>query len=267
MKSRRAFLSLTATIAAPALWATSVEPAWHEVTVTPIRGLPALRILHFSDLHCSDGLPPSVLLRALEMGLEHRPDVICLTGDYVSTTHGFDEVGLRGIFRRAVQAAPTYAVLGNHDGGHWLNKRFGGSPTSAGMRQILSGEGVHVLHNEATVLPNGIELVGMGDIYSQEFGPFTGTSPGPRVVLCHNPDGKDLISDYRWDLMLSGHTHGGQVRLWPAPTTWAPVNDKRFISGLHDWAGRQLFITRGAGSPKHVRFGCRPEVSILELTA
>ena len=267
MNSRRAFLSLTAAVAAPALWATKVEPAWHEITVTPVRGLPAMRILHLSDLHCSDGLPASVLLRALDMGLEHRPDVICLTGDYVSTTHGFDEAGLRGIFRRAAQAAPCYAVLGNHDGGHWLNTRFGGSPTSAGMRQMLSGEGVHVLHNQSTVLPNGIELVGLGDIYSKEFGPFTGTSVGPRVVLCHNPDGKDKLVNERWNLMLSGHTHGGQIRLWPAPTVWAPVQDQRFISGLHDWADRQLFITRGAGSPKHVRFGCRPEVSILELAA
>jgi predicted MPP superfamily phosphohydrolase len=141
MQTRRALLGLTATVAASAVWATSVEPEWHEVTVTPILGLPALRILHFSDLHCSDGLPASALLRALEMGLEHRPDVICLTGDYVSTTHGFDETGLRGIFRRAAQAAPTYAVLGNHDGGYWLNARFGGSPTSAGMRQILGRTG------------------------------------------------------------------------------------------------------------------------------
>jgi predicted MPP superfamily phosphohydrolase len=265
MISRRVFFGLGAA-AGPALWATQVEPDWHEVTVTRIRRphFPALRILHLADLHCSDGLPASSLLRALEMGLERRPDLICLTGDYVTTTKGFDEEGLRRIFRRASDSAPTYGVMGNHDGGQWLS-RFGGSSSSYGMRQILAGEGVTVLHNESAQLPEGIELVGMGDLFSGEFRMFSGVSPGPRIVLCHNPDGKDSLTRQRWDLMLSGHTHGGQVRVWPVPSVWAPVQDKRYLAGLYEWEGRHLFITRGAGSPKHVRFGCRPEVSILEL--
>jgi len=265
MISRRVFFGLGAT-AGPAMWATQVEPEWHEVTVTPIRrpGFPRLRILHLADLHCSDGLPAPSLLRALEMGLERRPDLICLTGDYVTTTKGFDEAGLRRIFRRAAESAPAYAVMGNHDGGRWLS-RFGGSSSSYGMRQILAGEGVNVLHNESAMLPEGVELVGMGDVFADEFRRFTAASAGPRIVLCHNPDGKDKLAAQRWDLMLSGHTHGGQVRLWPVPSVWAPVQDKRYLAGLYEWEGRHLFITRGAGSPKHVRFGCRPEVSILEL--
>jgi predicted MPP superfamily phosphohydrolase len=69
----------------------------------------------------------------------------------------------------------------------------------------------------------------------------------------------------QWDIMLSGHTHGGQARIPGINPSWTPVQDKRFLAGLYSWEGRYLFITRGLGSPRHVRAFCRPEVSILEL--
>jgi predicted MPP superfamily phosphohydrolase len=87
----------------------------------------------------------------------------------------------------------------------------------------------------------------------------------PSIVLAHNPDTKDAIEHQSWDLMLSGHTHGGQVVVPFVEPTWAPVVDKRFIAGLYEWSGRQLYITKGVGNHSGVRFGCRPEVSILEL--
>jgi predicted MPP superfamily phosphohydrolase len=66
--------------------------------------------------------------------------------------------------------------------------------------------------------------------------------------------------------MLSGHTHGGQVELpFIGHGYFAPVRDHRFISGRYDWEGRQLFITRGVGSLRGIRFNCRPEVSLLTL--
>jgi hypothetical protein len=65
--------------------------------------------------------------------------------------------------------------------------------------------------------------------------------------------------------MLSGHTHGGQARVPVISRLWTPVHDKRYIAGLYTWDRRRLFITRGLGSPKHVRAFCRPEVSILEV--
>jgi len=107
----------------------------------------------------------------------------------------------------------------------------------------------------------------VADLWSGEFRPEQAFFPdrGPNILLCHNPDGKDRLRGYPWDLMLSGHTHGGQVRLGLVPAVWAPVRDRRYLAGLHEWEGRQLFITRGAGSPKHLRFGCRPEVSVLEI--
>jgi predicted MPP superfamily phosphohydrolase len=83
--------------------------------------------------------------------------------------------------------------------------------------------------------------------------------------MCHNPDGKDLLSNDRWDLMLSGHTHGGQARIPGLDPPWTPVLDKRFVAGLYQWEGRRLFITRGLGSPNRIRAFCRPEASILHI--
>ena len=85
------------------------------------------------------------------------------------------------------------------------------------------------------------------------------------MVVAHNPDSKDYLKDYRWDLLLSGHTHGGQIVL-PFVQNFAAVRDKRFIAGLYRWEGRQIYITRGVGSLMGIRFNCRPESSILTLT-
>jgi uncharacterized protein len=106
-------------------------------------------------------------------------------------------------------------------------------------------------------------------LWSGEFDPdsaFQDAEPGkPTIVLCHNPDGKSAMRRVPWDLMLSGHTHGGQVCVPFVHPLWTPVRDKRYIAGLNQWEGRQLYITRGMGSPKHLRAGCRPEISILNL--
>src|SRR5688500_4584746 len=119
---RRVFLPLLAAAPAAAGWFRFVEPGWFEITRTRVRlsGVRARRILHISDIHMSDGMTAPELETGLAAGLSHRPDLICLTGDFVSRTHGFDRVGLDRLLRRAADTAPTYAVLGNHDGGRWL---------------------------------------------------------------------------------------------------------------------------------------------------
>jgi hypothetical protein len=136
------------------------------------------------------------------------------------------------------------------------------------MRDLLTSAGVHVLHNQSTV-EQGIVLVGVADYWSGELDPpraFAGLgAASPTLLLCHNPDGKQPLRRYHWNLMLSGHTHGGQVRIPGVTPLWAPVWDKRFVAGLYRWHDRQIFITRGIGSPKHVRAFCRPEVSVLDL--
>ncbi len=268
--NRRSFLTaLVPTTLAP-LWFGCREPHWFEVTHTPIHmsRIQPRRLLHISDIHISDGMGAADLEPGFRAGLATRPDLICLTGDFVSYTSGFDQTGLRHLLRLAADTAPTYAVLGNHDGGAWLARERGSLPTDF-MRKILSTSGVRVLHNESAI-EQGLTLVGLGDYWSGEFDPeraFQNAVPSsPTIVLCHNPDGKKHLQKHFWNLMLSGHTHGGQARIPGLTPLWSPVHDKRFIAGRYDWQGRQLFITRGLGSPHHVRAFCRPEVSILNLS-
>lgn len=200
----------------------------------------------------------------MDAGIAQKPDIIFLTGDYISSFRYFDEPGLRTLFRRLASTAPAFAVMGNHDEQGWSTEYLQGMLTDAGVR---------VLHNRSevvTVQGETLELIGIGDLWNTvEFDPwaaFADVRGGmPSIVLAHNPDTKDAIEHENWDLMLSGHTHGGQVVLPFVKPTWAPVLDQRFIAGLYEWSGRQLYITKGVGNHSGVRLGCRPEVSILEL--
>jgi uncharacterized protein len=266
---RRIFLSAFAPSCLAGAWFRFVEPKWFEVTHTRVRlpGIRPKRILHISDIHISDGMGAADLEHGLRAGLAARPDVICFTGDFVSDTRDFDRTGLCGLLRRAADTAPSYAVLGNHDGGAWI-ARYRGSRSTQMMAELVTSAGVRLLYNQAA-MQGDLTLVGVGDYWSGEFDAPRAFSEVPAsattIVLSHNPDAKQEMERLPWNLMLSGHTHGGQARIPGFCPPWAPVSDKRFISGLYEWSGRQLFITRGLGSPKHVRAFCRPEVSVLDL--
>lgn len=267
---RRKFLSLAAPALALPAWFRFGEPHWFELTRTEV-ALPLrkpVRLLHVSDLHTSDGMTAEDLEAGLSLGLKQNPDLICFTGDFVSTSVGFDKPGLLRLLRTAAGTAPAFAVLGNHDGGAWLAAR-GGSASPRRIADIVQSAGIRLLHNTAATIGE-LTLVGVGDLWSRQVQPqhaFTAVLPGTtNILLSHNPDAKDMLLEYPWQLMLSGHTHGGQARIPGFTPPWAPVADKRFLSGLHRWEDRQLFVTRGLGSPKHVRAFCRPEISLLELT-
>ena len=84
-------------------------------------------------------------------------------------------------------------------------------------------------------------------------------------MLSHNPDTKNNLIRYDWDLMLSGHTHGGQVVIPFLGAPFAPVKDKTVTQGLHKFRGRYLYVTRGVGSIAGFRLNCSPEVTILKI--
>lgn len=254
------------------------EPGNLRVTRTPVRLArgpegPAIRILHLSDLHVSPDVPDDLIDNAVSLGLAERPHLAVLTGDFWSRRPD-DTAPLVRSLRRLSTVMPCFACAGNHDGGSWVAP-WGGYPDLDPLRDVLDRSGVSLLHNASRVIETAgrrIELVGVGDLWTDEFAPasaFAGCDPAagiPRLVLCHNPDAKDAMAGHGWDLMLCGHTHGGQFVVpllgW---RPFAPVRDRRFTEGLRAWAGRQVFVTRGVGNLHGMRFNCPPEVSLIEV--
>ena len=255
-------------------YATGVEPTWLDVgrhdVVTNIPG-PPLKLLHLGDFHASWCVSLDYIRQAIECGLRLKPDLICVTGDFITTTYG-DFERYQRVLARLPAAAPTFACLGNHDGGAWARCHHGYKDT-ARVRDLVRQSGLELLHNQSRVLEvrgRKIALTGLGDCYAMEADPRQAfQSPAPagalRIVLSHNPDTKVMVEPYSWDLMLSGHTHGGQLWLPLIGAPFAPVEDKRFIAGLYPWSSRWLHITKGVGNVHGIRFNCRPEVSLLTI--
>ncbi len=232
----------------------------------------ALKILHLSDLHASELVNLDFISRAIELGLSQKPDLICLTGDYI--THQYrDWDAYAKVLSVLQKAAPTFATLGNHDGGVWCKKIHGYS-SSKEVRDLLEKSEITLLDNcakQVTAKDWKLNLVGLGDVWQRDFRPddafqnTTNDADAVTTVLSHNPDTKDPLQSYNWDLMLCGHTHGGQVNLPFIGAPIAPVKDKRFVKDLHRWDNRWIYITKGVGNLYGVRINCRPEVSLLTL--
>ena len=261
---------------AGAAYARLREPRWLEVThqVVPIRPSETkpIRILHLSDLHASACVPLGFISEAVRLGLAEKPDLICLTGDFI-TKHFADFDAYAAVLKPLAATAPVFACLGNHDGGKWAGRAsYRGHADHSAVRNCLAASGVKVLLNQAVevvVRDRRVRLVGVGDLWAEElqaaeaFG--AKSSEAPTLLLMHNPDGKDAVAGFRWDLALCGHTHGGQLRLPWLGTPFAPVRDHRYVAGLNRWRDRWIFTTRGVGNLHGVRFNCRPEVSLLTL--
>jgi len=232
-----------------------------------------LKLLHLSDLHASGIVGLDYIESALDRALAWSPEVICLTGDFV-TRHLAQADEYTRLLRKLSAAAPCFATLGNHDGGAWAGGH-GGHADIRWISEILRNSKITLLHNTATRWSAGewsLQFVGVGDIWAENFEPdrafraAQASNDQPTILLSHNPDTKDAMATHRWNLMLSGHTHGGQLRVpWLGATPFAPVRDQRFVAGLHRWNERWIHVTKGIGSVFGVRINCPPEFSCLTL--
>lgn len=266
------------TVGAGLVYVRRIEPRWLAVSRIRVplnrtgQSIVPVRVLQLSDLHLSPEVSLEYIAESIDLGLSTRPDVIVLTGDYFTgpaqTVSEYADV-----LRRLSAAAPTFACLGNHDGGQWSRAR-GGLESADAVVNMLGGAGIACLINEGRevrVHGRTIQLIGVGDFWSGLCKPDTAFANVPargdavRLLLNHNPDAKVMLRSHDWDLMLCGHTHGGQLRLPLIGAPYAPVRDKRYIHGLHSWENRWLHITSGVGNLHGVRFNCRPEVTVLTL--
>jgi predicted MPP superfamily phosphohydrolase len=243
----------------------------------PIRGLASafhkLRIIQLSDTHLGPRIPASHIRRAVQMALDARPGLIVLTGDYIHNGARYIDHAAALFRPLTASGIPCIGVLGNHD---W----YGGG---AAIRAALSAAGIRMIDNTHTYLtesgrlaasPSGSTLciAGVGDIL-EDVVDLDAALAGvdrqtPRLLLSHNPDVAELIGPRRVDLMLCGHTHGGQVRLPLLGTPWVPSRyGSKYAGGLVRGPSCPVVISRGVGmSIMPVRSGVRPEVVEIVLT-
>lgn len=269
-----------AVAAGAAVWVDMrwVEPRWLRVSRVPVRlhrraGNERLRILHLSDLHFSSEVPLDYLRRSIQKGLAAEPDIVCLTGDLI-TRKIPDVGGYAETLRLLSSHCPTFACLGNHDGGGWARRYGAGYPDLQPMIDLLERSQIQLLLNTTRavrVRQTTFQLIGVGDLWAGDarpenaFGELPPAAKNARIVLSHNPDSKQLLRPFEWDLMLCGHTHGGQLSLPVVGTPFAPVEDHRFVYGLNEWESRWIYTTSGVGNLHGMRFHCRPEVAVLDV--
>lgn len=243
----------------------TVEPEWIEVTHVEVslphgvRGERPIRIVHVSDLHV--GAAPGNEERLPALVEAEHPDLIAYTGDSLVHVAGRDR--FLACIDRLAAIAPTYAVQGN-----WDVIQFRGVPVlEASRARLLDGDVIEVEVRGVRLALAGLRYGRDGEVAEL----LRRLPPGlPSVFLHHTPDPiLDAVAG-GVDLMLAGHTHGGQVRLplYGALLTLAR-HGKRFEAGLYRVDRTWLYVNRGLGlegSPApQVRFLCRPEVTVLDL--
>ena len=226
----------------------------------PVRGFPAeldgVTIGLLTDLHRSEMVPRDLIERAVDAALDARPDLIVLGGDYVTwKDRGYVDSAAESVARLRAPAG-VYAVLGNHD-------------DDRSMAGALERRGVEVLRDQRTRIALRrvpVDLVGIRfwTRRASEIATIVDRGHAARILLAHDPRRVKEAAELEFPLVLSGHTHGGQVVL---PGLGA-IAARRFpvLQGLAIRDGTSLFVSRGIGTVYvPVRYRCPPEVAVLTL--
>lgn len=239
----------------------------------PPADLKGLKIIQISDLHFGPtNKDTGRFHRAVDIINTQKPDLVCLTGDYYQWDPGYLH-DLPEILGRIRSRLGVFACLGNHDYGSCYPGELKNDPFEyTAIQDAFAKNDIRILANEAVVLKYKrqlFNLVGLHDLWSGLFDPedaFNGVNDNlPTIVLSHNPDTAHLVP-HNFDLMLSGHSHGGQVS-WPlVGPIGIPLKNRHLHRGFHPLDKRKkLYVNRGLGHTFRMRLNSPPEISLIEI--
>ena len=279
--SRRRFLaSGVGSCAGLALYSGEIERHWIEVTPLEIQlpGLPSafdgFKIVQLSDIHLDEFTEPSLLRSSIDRINRLRPDIVLLTGDFVSYEISPRKFSLKSAWQCAemlsqLKCPERYAVLGNHD--HWLSGDEVTRALTAHGIPVLTNSHVPMVRQGSRIWVAGIDDPVCGRPDPETAVPASIRNPEePVILMCHAPDyADDLMArpvGKSISLMLSGHTHGGQVRLPFAGALQLPPGGRKYVEGLFRLGSMQLYVNRGIGTVGiPFRFACPPEITSITL--
>jgi hypothetical protein len=265
----RNWLSCATLAAVSTGYTREIEPFWLDEHDLPmrLRGLPAsfegFRLMQLTDLHASQNVPLDYLQSVIERVNRRRPDLVVVTGDLV--THAIEWVNPVCDVLARLQA-PVIVTFGNHD--YDVTSMPAGMPTRVAdaLEKRLAAQGMTVLRNGTTNIKHAdgqLVFVGLEDLWSGRFAPdvaFAGVDGShPVICLSHNPDTAPALDAYGPQWILSGHTHGGQVRLPGLGALVLNVQNRQYQQGQFQLPHSVLYVSRGVGYLKKVRLFCRPE--------
>jgi predicted MPP superfamily phosphohydrolase len=233
----------------------------------PVPNLPlsfhGFTLAHLTDIHLGFLVSEAFVEEIVHRANSLNTDAIVCTGDYVHERNTIGEIDkVWPILSKLSARYGVYSVLGNHD--HWAD-------TGRSM-YWLERSGQNIRHQCKAIYKgkDRILIGGAGDFWGDKLNidkAFSGSDQGDcRILLAHNPDSVDTEFETPLSLVLSGHTHGGQVVIPFLGAPKLPVENKAYSSGLIATPKTPLFISRGIGwAIVPVRFNCYPEIAVLEL--
>ena len=267
---RTVIVLLSILVLALPVYGFKVEPYWLQVKTVPLT-LPHLapefdgyRIVQLSDLHIVDKMPQCYLDRVIRLTNRQTPDLVAITGDIVTDHPRRYASKIEATLSEL--KAPTVSVMGNHD--YWSDP--------AAIRQILKSSNVIDISNGVYSLQRKsaqLHIAGVDDVWAKaaDLDQVMAQLPeqGAAILLSHEPDFADVaVKTHRFDLELSGHSHGGQVAIpfWGPPIL--PPYGKRYPIGKYQIEDLIQYTNRGIGMVDlRVRFSSRPEITVFQLSS
>jgi predicted MPP superfamily phosphohydrolase len=256
------------------IYAWQIEPFWLDFVKIkmPVKNLPpeliGKTLMQISDIHIGNRFNYQYIIDALKEAQNYQPDIVVYTGDYVSYENEEQINQLQKVMKFATKGnIGTLGILGNHDyGKNWADQNV-----AVKIKKVLEDNEILILNNAQKNI-KGLNITGLDDLWGPNFKPEDALSKintnNANIVLCHNPDACDLNiwGNYNsW--ILSGHTHGGQVKAPFLDPFVVPVKNKKYTEGLINLSNeRTLYINRALGHLWQIRFNVRPEITLFELS-
>ncbi|MDF2680960.1 MAG: metallophosphoesterase [Brevibacillus sp.] len=253
------------------LYSYAWERNWIEVTRVPIDlpGMPeafrGTKLVHFSDLHLGHHCEPKDVQHVVDLIMREEPDLICFTGDLVDESTRYLSA-IVPILQQLQAPLGKFAVLGNHDY-RLQEQNFVRNALASSGFEVMDNRHIRLNKQGSSLYISGVDdvLFGLPDLTRA----VSEIPAGETVILlAHEPDFADEAAAFPVHLQLSGHSHGGQVRIPIIGPVLTPKLSQKYVQGLYGVTNSQMqvYTTRGIGTTiLPIRFFCRPEVTVLTL--